>query len=223
MRSKEQAFDYRYFPEPDLLPVAPSDAMRAAANAAIPELPTARRARLTADWGMSDVDARTLVSNLRLAVFAEEAVAALTAGTPRDVVNWVIGDVLAYLNETGLSIEVLPLVPDAVAELVALVADGTLSRNLAKDVLAQCLRTSARPRDVVAERGISQVSDEGELASVIAAILAANPADVAEFRGGDEKARKKKRGFFMGEAMKATKGQGNPQLLNRLLDQALAD
>ena len=117
----------------------------------------------------------------------------------------------------------LPLAPDGLAELVDLVADGTLSRNQAKDVLGECLHEPKRPKQVVAERGLAQVSDEGELAAVIDGIIAANPADADEYRDGDDKVRKKKRGFFMGEAMKATKGQGNPQLLNRLLDERLAE
>jgi aspartyl-tRNA(Asn)/glutamyl-tRNA(Gln) amidotransferase subunit B len=136
-------------------------------------------------------------------------------------VNWCTGDVLAYLNETGLSAVVLPLAPDGLAELVDLVADGTLSRSLAKDVLGECLREPVRPRQVVEQRGLAQVSDEGELAAVIDVLLAAHAADVEAYRAGDDKARKKKRGFFMGEAMKATKGAANPQLLNQILDDRL--
>jgi aspartyl-tRNA(Asn)/glutamyl-tRNA(Gln) amidotransferase subunit B len=221
MRSKEEAFDYRYFPEPDLVPVAPTDEMRAAVLGSLPELPAAKRARLVEEWGINEADARVLVSNPRLAAFAEATVGALSAGAPKDVVNWCNGDVLGYLNETGLSIEVLPLAPDGLAELVGLVTDGTLSRSLAKDVLGECLREPKRPKDVVNERGLSQVSDEGELGSVIDGILAANAADVEEHRNGDDKVKKKKRGFLMGEAMKATKGKGNPQLLNKLLDDRL--
>jgi aspartyl-tRNA(Asn)/glutamyl-tRNA(Gln) amidotransferase subunit B len=137
-------------------------------------------------------------------------------------VNWCTGDLLAYLHETGLAPAALRLTPVALAELIDLVADGTLSRPLAKDVLAESLRTGKRPREVVEERGLAQVSDEGELASVVDQIIAAHPDVVAEYRSGDEKTRKKKRGFLMGEAMKATKSQGNPQLLNRLLDTRLS-
>jgi len=122
----------------------------------------------------------------------------------------------------GLAPGALRLTPDALAELIDLVADGTLSRNLAKDVLAESLRSGTRPRQVVDERGLAQVSDESELAAVVDEVIAAHPHVVAEYRSGDDKARKKKRGFLMGEAMKATKGQGNPQLLNRLLDERLS-
>jgi len=221
MRSKEEAFDYRYFPEPDLVPVAPTDEMRAKVLGSLPELPAAKRARLIDEWGVTEPDARVLVGAAGLSSFAEAAVVSLRGGTPKDVVNWCNGDVLGYLNETGLSVEVLPLAPDALAELVGLVADGTLSRSLAKDVLGECLREPKRPKDVVAERGLAQVSDEGELGGVIDGILAANAADVEEYRAGDDKVKKKKRGFLMGEAMKATKGKGNPQLLNKLLDERL--
>jgi aspartyl-tRNA(Asn)/glutamyl-tRNA(Gln) amidotransferase subunit B len=116
---------------------------------------------------------------------------------------------------------VLPLAPDGLAELVGLVADGTISRNQAKDVLDEALREPKRPKQIVEERGLAQVSDEGALASIVDTVLAEHAGVVAEYRDGDDKARKKKRGFLMGEAMKATRGQGNPQLLNRLLDDRL--
>ena len=221
MRSKEEAYDYRYFPEPDLVPVAPTEDMRSRVRAAMPELPAAHRARLVEAWGIAERDARVLVGTPALSVYAEAAIAALGAGTPKDVVNWATGDVLAYLNESGLSPEVLPLAPDGLAELVGLVADGSISRNQAKDVLAEALRDGHRPVRIVADRGLIQVSDEGALITVVDAVIAANADAVAEYRSGDDKARKKKRGFLMGEAMKALKGQGNPQLLSKLLDERL--
>src|SRR5207342_58405 len=179
MRSKEGSNDYRYFPEPDLLPVAPTDGMRADARAAVPELPADRRARLVAEWGIADQDARVLVDNPLLADYAD---AAVVAGAPgKDVANWCTGEILGFLNETGLSPEVLPLPPDGLAELIGLVSDGTLSRSLAKDVLDECLREPKRPKQVVAERGLAQVSDEGELSRVLDEVLAANPDELAEY------------------------------------------
>jgi aspartyl-tRNA(Asn)/glutamyl-tRNA(Gln) amidotransferase subunit B len=221
MRTKEGSSDYRYFPEPDLVPVAPTDAMRAHVRATMPELPAARRNRLVDEWGIGAADARLLVDVPGLATYAEEAAVALSRGTARDVVNWCTGDLLAYLNETGLSPAVLALAPDGLAELVDLVAEGTLSRNLAKDVLVECLVEARRPKAVVAARGLVQMSDASVLADVVAAVLAANAADVNEYRAGDDKVRRKKRGFFMGEAMKATKGAANPKLLNDLLSARL--
>jgi aspartyl-tRNA(Asn)/glutamyl-tRNA(Gln) amidotransferase subunit B len=195
--------------------------MRGAASTAVPELPAARRARLIDDWGISETDARVLVDVEGLADFAEAAVVALDGGAPRDVANWCTGDVMAYLNETNLSIQVMPLAPDALAELVGLVAAGTISRNQAKDVLGECLREPKRPTQVIEERGLAQVSDEGALGVVVDEIFAAHADAVDEYRSGDDKVKKKKRGFLMGEAMKALKGQGNPQVLNRLLDERL--
>lgn len=221
MRSKEEAYDYRYFPEPDLVPVAPTAEMRTRVRSSMPELPAARRARLVEEWGINDHDSRVLVGTPGLAEYAEAACASLESGEPRDIVNWAIGDVLAYLNESGLSPEVLPLAPDGLAEVVALVAEGTISRGQAKDVLAESLRGGHRPRRIVADRGLSQESDEGALRSVVEQILASNADAVAQYREGDDKARKKKRGFLMGEAMKALEGRGNPQLLSKLLDELL--
>ncbi len=222
MRTKEEADDYRYFPEPDLVPVAPDDAMRRQVRASMPELPAARRERLVADWGIGEQDARVLVGTPGLDEFAEAAVVALRRGTPKDVVNWCTGDLLAYLHETGLAPGALPLAPDGLAELVDLVADGTLSRNLAKDVLGECLRQPKRPKQVVEERGLAQVSDEGELASIVDEVLTANADAVADYRAGDDKVRKKKRGFLFGEVMRATERKANPQLVNSLLDDCLA-
>jgi aspartyl-tRNA(Asn)/glutamyl-tRNA(Gln) amidotransferase subunit B len=220
MRSKEGSEDYRYFPEPDLVPVTPTDAMRTVARQSVGELPAARRARLVAEWGIGETDARTLLESPGLADYAEAAVGAGAAG--RDVTKWVTGEILGHLNERGLSPAVLPFPPDALAELVGLIADGTLSRKLAKDVLDEGLRDGTRPRAVVDARGLAQVNDADALGSVVAEILGANGDAVAEYRAGDDKARKKKRGFLMGELMKATKGSANPQVLNQLLDEALA-
>jgi len=219
MRSKEEAFDYRYFPEPDLVPVAPTDDMRATARASVPELPAARRARYVSEWGISEHDARVLVEVPGLGDYADAAVVA--GGVPVEVAKWSTGEVLGYLNETGLSPEVLPLAPDGLAELVGLVADGTLSRTMAKDVLDEGLREGKRPKEVVDERGLAQVSDESELGRAVDDVLAANASTVDEWRAGDDKVRKKKRGFLMGELMKAMKGKGNPAVLNRLLDERL--
>jgi aspartyl-tRNA(Asn)/glutamyl-tRNA(Gln) amidotransferase subunit B len=222
MRSKEGSSDYRYFPEPDLVPLAPTDAQRAAVRGTLPELPAARRSRLVAEWGVPEITVRTIAEVPGLADYAEQAVAVLTAGTAKDVANWCMGEVLAYLNETGLSPEVLPLAPDGLAELVDLVAGGTLSRNQAKDVLDECLREPKRPKQVVDERGLAQVSDESELAAVVDRVFAEHAADVEEYRAGDDKMRKKKRGFLIGQAMQATGGAANGKVIGELVDDRLA-
>jgi aspartyl-tRNA(Asn)/glutamyl-tRNA(Gln) amidotransferase subunit B len=221
LRSKEEAFDYRYFPEPDLVPLEPSEDWRMRVRAAMPELPSARRARLVEAWGISDQDAGVLVSVPGLADYAEAAAASGTGAAGREVTNWVVGDLLAWLKESGTPAVDLPLSPSGLAELVGLVSDGTLSRPLAKEVLAASLAGAGTPKAVVAERGLAQVSDEAELVAAVEDVLAANPAEVERYRSGDDKDRKKLRGFFMGQVMAATKGRGNPQVLNRLLDQQL--
>lgn len=222
MRSKEEAFDYRYFPEPDLVPVAPTDEMRAHVRASMPELPSAKRARLVDAWGINEHDARVLVDVAGLAEYVEAAVTSLREGGAADVVNWATGDVLGHLNESGVAVADVPLEPGGLAELVDLVASGQISRSQAKGVLATALRDGTRPAVLVEAQGITQVSDSDALAAALESVLAANAEAVAEWRDGDEKIKKKKRGFLMGEAMKALKGQGNPQLLNELLDDRLA-
>ncbi len=223
MRSKEEAYDYRYFPEPDLVPVAPTDAMRDAVRSSMPELPAARRTRLIDQWGIAEQDARTLVGVAGLAEYAEAAAASVRAGTAKDVVNWATGEVLGHLNEHGIDADALALTPSGLAELVDLVGVGTISRGQAKDVLTEALREGTAPKAIVDARGIAQVSDTSALEAALDAVFVANADAVAEWRAGDDKLRKKKRGFLMGEAMKSLKGQGNPQLLNELLDRKLTD
>ena len=226
LRSKEESHDYRYFPEPDLVPVAPSAEWRDQVRAGMPELPAARKARLMDAWGISETDAGVLVGTPGLADYAEAAVAAATGAsdaTGRGVANWVTGELMAHLHESGAAPSDLALPPAGLAELVKLVGDGTLSRSLAKEVLAAALagEGNGSPAAIVAARGLAQVSDEGALAAAVQAVLDAHPAEVDRYRSGEDKDRKKLRGFFMGKVMAEMKGRGNPQVLNRLLDEAL--
>ena len=220
MRSKEEAYDYRYFPEPDLVPVVPTDELRARVRETMPELPVARRARLVSEWGIPEHDARVLLDIPGLADYVNEAVGALTAGTPRDVVNWASGEVLGHLK-TGGAIGDLLLAPDALAELVGLTAAGTINRGQAKEVLAEALSSGARPAAIVAARGLAQESDTDALGATVDAVLEANAAVVAEYRAGDEAVRKKKRGFLMGQAATALEGRANGRVLGDLLDERL--
>ena len=223
MRSKEEAYDYRYFPEPDLVPIVPTDALRAHVLATMPELPAVRRVRLMQAWGSSEQDIRTLLSTEGLGDYAERAVE--LGATPRDAVVWATQDVLAFLNTASgsgpASVSVDGLDPSMLVEVVALVTDGSISRNQGREVFAIALARGDRPAAIVAERGLAQVSDTGALGAVIDQVFVANADAVAAWHAGDDKTRKKKRGFLMGEAMKALKGQGNPQLLNQLLDDRL--
>jgi aspartyl-tRNA(Asn)/glutamyl-tRNA(Gln) amidotransferase subunit B len=219
-RSKEEPDDYRYFPEPDLVPIAPTDDLRVKVRAAMPELPAVRRARLVDEWGIAEHDARVLLGTQGLADYAERAVVALNGGgTPKDVVNWATNDVLSYLNDTGLS--PASLAPEMLAELVRLVTAGTISRNQAREVLSESLREEKSPKTIIEDRGIAQVSDESALESVVRDVLAQNPAIVEEWRAGDDKVKKKKQGFLMGEVRKALPA-GNPQALNQLIAEHLA-
>src|SRR4029079_749399 len=195
--------------------------MRAEVRATMPELPAARRARLIAEWGIRDEDARVLLDVPGLADYAERAVAALKGGTPKDVANWVRQDVLAFLNDRGLAPGVLT--PEMLSELVGLVAGGTISRGQAKDVLLESMEQEKWPDTIVRERGLAQVSDAGELGTVVDAVLARGAATVEQYRASaDDKDRKKKRNALMGQVMAELKGKGNPQLVNQLLDSRLA-
>ena len=221
MRSKEEAYDYRYFPEPDLVPVVPTDELRARVRAAMPELPAAARARLVRDWNISEHDARVVLDVPGLSEYVNAAVGALSSGTPKDVVNWATGEVLAYVHDGGRAIEDLALTPDALAELVGLVASGSINRNQAKEVLTETLDGGARPAAIVSARGLAQESDTDALGAAVDAILEANAGVVAEYRAGDDQVRKKKKGFLMGEASKALKGRANGKVLAQLLDERL--
>ncbi len=218
-RSKEESHDYRYFPEPDLVPVAPTDEMRAEVRAAMPELPAARRARLAAAWGLDEGDLATLESTDGLLDWTAQAVDA--GAEAKAAINWATGEVLAHLNQHDLAPGDLSLGPEGLAELVGLVADGTISRAQAKEVVAAALAGEGAPAAIVEARGLSQVSDADAIGRILDEVLSANADAVEEWRAGDDKARKKKRGFLMGEVMKALRGQGNPQVVNRLLDERL--
>jgi aspartyl-tRNA(Asn)/glutamyl-tRNA(Gln) amidotransferase subunit B len=216
-RSKEEAHDYRYFPEPDLVPVAPTDEMRERVRSSMPELPAARRARLIDEWGIKEDDARVIVDVPGLADYAEKAVAALRSGSAKDVANWVRQEVLGFINDRGLSPAVLT--PEMLAELVGLVTDGTISRGQGKDVLSESMAEDKWPSTIVETRGLAQVSDAGELGAVVESVLAANEATVAEYRAAeDDKTRKNKRNALMGKIMGELKGKGNAQVVNALLD-----
>ncbi len=219
MRSKEMAFDYRYFPEPDLVPIVPTAAMREAARSSQVELPAATRDRLAGEWGISSQDARTLVSTPGLVEYATAAVAARhAASSEKEIVNWCVGDILAVCNERGVSPSECGISSETLAELVALISNGALSRNQAKEVFAVCVTEGGAPEEVANRLGLAQVSDEGALRAVLAALIAKHPDESERWRNGDDAAKKKLNGFFMGQAMRELKGQGNPQVLTALLE-----
>ena len=214
-RVKEEAEDYRYFPEPDLPPLFISEEWIAATRAALPELPDARRRRYRADLQLSAYDAGVLTEERDVAEWFETAVAA--GGDPKTVANWMINELFRLLNESKTGISGTDMQPDHLVELLSLVGDGTLNNNTAKEVLAQMFATGREPAAIVAARGLAQISDETALEATVMEVLAANGTAVTRYRAGETKLR----GFFVGQVMRATQGKANPALVNKILSRLL--
>ena len=213
MRSKEDAHDYRYFPDPDLLPLHTADIL-ARVTPSLPELPHQTRTRFTNDYGCSAYDADVLASEQSLAAYYEAAVAAQPTVAPKKLANWVLNDLLGALNDASLTITDCPLPATALAQLVAIVESGKISGSQGKEVFAAMLATPGTdPEAIIKEKGFEQVSDTGALEAMVDEILAANPAKVAEVQSGNEKAMN----WFTGQLMKASKGKANPKILSDLL------
>jgi aspartyl-tRNA(Asn)/glutamyl-tRNA(Gln) amidotransferase subunit B len=216
MRGKEEAHDYRYFPEPDLPPVRVSAALLERVRASLPELPRARMQRL-AQHGLSAADARTLCGDRALADLYEAAVPGVK--DPRKLANWMVGDLLRQLHESGASLAELRFGPAQLAALVSAVEQGTISGAAGKEVLGEMFRTGKEPQAIIAEKGLAQVSDTSAMEQVLDELLAKNADEVEKYKAG----KKQVLGFLMGQAMKAMKGKGNPQLLNELLRKKLGE
>ena len=216
MRSKEDAHDYRYFPDPDLLPVEFDEAFVEACRASLPELPAAKRARYENELGISAYNAGVLTADSDTASWFE---ALLATGAPaKAAANWVAGDLFGALNRLGKDITTSPVTPEAAGELLALQADGTLSGPLAKQVFEIMLETGEAPAAIVEARGLKQVSDTGAIDAAVAEILAANADKVAAYKGGKEALF----GFFVGQVMKAMGGKASPAVVNERLKTGLA-
>ena len=215
MRSKEVANDYRYFPEPDLLPVIIDDETIEQIRQTLPELPNDKRNRLIRDYGLGDYDAALLVVSRALADYFEAAAA--LCGEPKLVANWMLGDLSAALNRADIGIEHCPVPPDALAGLIQRISDNTLSSKLAKQVFEGIWQGEGSADEIIEQRGLKQVSDTGALEGMIDEVIASNPEQVAQYRAADDTKRKKLSGFFVGQIMKASKGQANPQMVNELL------
>ncbi len=215
-RSKEEAQDYRYFPEPDLVPLEVDETWIQGVRAALPELPAARRDRFVAAFGLSSYDADLLTGSAAMARFFEDAVGLFPK--PKIVANWLVGDVTAYLNEHGVEIDQITLTPARLAALLRLIDDGTLSGRIAKDVLTEAITQHQDPPAIVDARGLRQISDEDTLRGIVDAVIAEHPEPVAEIRAGKNRAL----GFLVGQIMKATGGRANPETANRLLRERLS-
>jgi aspartyl-tRNA(Asn)/glutamyl-tRNA(Gln) amidotransferase subunit B len=216
MRSKEEAHDYRYFPEPDLPPLVVDEARIAAVRETMPELPEARRQRFVAAYGLPEYDAGVLTQSSALANYFEQVASA--SGSPKAVSNWIMGELLRTLKERGVTIDEVPLAPGALAGLVALVEKGTISSTIAKDVFAKMYESGRSADDIVSADGLAQNSDEGALLAIVRDVLAKNRDAAAQYRAGKGQTF----GYLVGQVMKASGGKANPRLANELLKRELA-
>ena len=220
-RGKEQAHDYRYFPEPDLPPLALEPERVERARAALPELPAARRERFVADYGLSRYDAELLVEEPAVAAYFEQAVAQQPAErgqrNPKSIANWMTGELFRLMNDTGQDLARVPVSPAHLAELAGLVGAGALNLTTAKSVFEIMYRTGRAPGEIVAEQGLGQVSDSGEIQSTVEAVIAANPTELATYLGGKTTVEQ----WFFGQVMRRLRSRGNPQVIRQALSAAL--
>jgi len=215
MRSKEEAHDYRYFPEPDLPPVMVSEARIAAVRATMTELPEARRRRFVVEYGLPEYDAGVLTQSAALASYFEQVAAA--AGNPKAASNWVMGELLRTMKERGTPIEAVPLMPATLAGLIRLVDRGTISSSIAKDVFTKMYDSGRAADEIVAADGLAQIGDESALMAIVQDVLGRNADAVAQYRAGKAATF----GFLVGQVMKGSGGKGNPKLVNQLIKREL--
>ncbi len=211
MRTKEEANDYRYFPEPDLVPFRISDEYIEEVRAQLPELPDARRKRYADEYGLSSYDAGVITTSRAMAEYFDAMVAA--GADAKESVNWLMGDFSKSLNESALTADRAPVTPSAMVELLGKIKDGTISGKIAKSVFVDMWQTGKTAETIIEEKGLKQISDSGALEGTIREIIAANPQSVEDFKAGKQKAI----GFLVGQTMRATKGKANPQMVNELL------
>ena len=215
MRSKEEAHDYRYFPEPDLVPIIAERKWIDEIRVGLPELPDLKKKRFVSGYGIPEYDADLLTTEKTVADWFEDAVK--SGGQAKSVSNWIMGDLMRFLNEENKSLEECPLRPAQLAEMLKLVDKGTISGKIAKTVFEEMYRTGKDAGDIVKEKGLVQISDESAIEKAVDEAIAGHPQEVERFRAGDEKLL----GFFVGQVMKATKGKANPKMLNELLKKKL--
>jgi aspartyl-tRNA(Asn)/glutamyl-tRNA(Gln) amidotransferase subunit B len=215
MRSKEEAHDYRYFPEPDLPPLAVLPARVDEVRRTLPELPEARRRRFVAQYGLPEYDAKVLTQSPALADYFEATAAA--AGNAKSASNWIMGELTRKLNELGAGVERAPVTPAALAALITLADSGTISGPIAKDVFEKMCASGRAAREIVEAEGLARIDDEAALEAAVRDVLANNEAAAAQVRAGKHQTF----GFLVGQVMKATRGKANPELVNRLLKKAL--
>jgi aspartyl-tRNA(Asn)/glutamyl-tRNA(Gln) amidotransferase subunit B len=215
MRSKEHAHDYRYFPEPDLIPLRVSEAWLSRIRSAMPELPAARRARFVETFGLREYDAQVLTATRATSDYFEKVAAA--SADPRAAANWVMGDLAGLLKAEGKEIEESPVSAEHLGRLVALIAQGKISGKLAKEVFSKMFSTSEPPEAVMEREGLTQISDTGALGKIIDEVIAANPKQLEQYRSGKTTVIN----FFLGQVMKASRGQADPAAVTKLLQEKL--
>ena len=214
MRSKEDAHDYRYFPDPDLLPLEIEDKWIEEIKSTIPELPDQKKNRFIKDYNLNDYDAGVIVSDKATSDYYEKVV---KNRSPKLVTTWVTSELFSILNKKNLTIDESPVSHSKLGELIDNIESGKVSNRLAKDIFEEMCETGKSPSDIISEKGLSQISDEGELEKLVNDVLLANPENVEKYKNGKDKLF----GFFVGEAMKLSKGKANPKLLNELLKSKL--
>jgi aspartyl-tRNA(Asn)/glutamyl-tRNA(Gln) amidotransferase subunit B len=213
MRSKEEANDYRYFPDPDLLPLVVDEGFIATVRASLPELPDEKAARFARDFGLSTYDAGVLSASRELGNYFEAVVAAVGGAQAKLAANWVMGELSSALNRENLDIDAARVAPPALAGLLARIVDATISGKIAKEVFEAMWSDGLGADEVISAKGLRQITDGGAIEAVIEAVMAANPKQLADYRAGKDKLF----GFFVGQVMKATEGKANPAQLNELL------
>lgn len=215
MRTKEEANDYRYFPEPDLAPFTVSEEYIEDIRKTLPELPDERRERYIANFGLSSTDAQYMTNDKDTSDYFEKVVAA--GADPKASVNWIMGEFASQLSSAGIEIAKAPVTPENLAKLLALIAKGTISGKIAKKVFAEMWKDGADPEEIVKAQGLVQISDTGALKELVVKVIANNPKAVEDFKAGKKKAV----GALVGQIMKETKGKANPKVINELLNDEL--
>jgi aspartyl-tRNA(Asn)/glutamyl-tRNA(Gln) amidotransferase subunit B len=216
MRGKEEAHDYRYFPDPDLLPLVIDDPWIETVKSGLPELPQEKMSRFISQYQLPPTDAEVLVSSKELAGYFEACVNKFNR--PKQTANWIMGPLLGLLNSQGLDIEQSPISSNALAELLKCQDEGVISGKIAKTVFEQMAKTGKSPRLIIEEKGLVQISDESALETIVDDILSSSPKQVEQYRAGKTKVI----GYFVGQIMKETRGKANPQIVNELLQKALS-
>ena len=216
MRSKEEAHDYRYFPDPDLVPVVLEEAWVEEIKKTIPELPEQKRERFAKEYGLPEYDAGVLTSSRELADYFEKCTSLFAK--PKIISNWIMGDLLRELNKSNQEIGECPLSPEALVNLLKLIDEGVISGNIAKSVFEEMYQTGKEASVIVEEKGLKQITDDKAIDEMVEGVLQANPSQVEEYKGGKEKVL----GFLVGQVMKASKGKANPGAVNKLLKEKIS-